>query len=89
MKTPPSRTPTTLAVGFLALDAVLLMYAGITWGRPILVVAGALCVLGVVLVIAGWRRYRRTLAELDAARHDMKQEVDSIRELLQGHHLNN
>lgn len=85
----PSRTPTTLAVGFLSLDAVLLTYAGITWGRPILVVAGCLCVLGVVLVIAGWRRYRRTLADLDAARHDMKHEVDSIRELLQGHHLNN
>jgi hypothetical protein len=43
----------------------------------------------VVLVVAGWRRYRRTLAELDAARHDMKEEVASIRELLHGHHLNN
>ena len=48
-----------------------------------------MCVLGVVLVVAGWRRYRRTLAELDAARRDMKQEVASIRDLLQGHHLNN
>ena len=88
MKT-PNRTPTTLAVGFLALDALLLTYAGITWGRPLLLVAGGGCLLGMVLVIAGWRRYRRTLAELDAARHDMKQEVDSIRQLLQGHHLNN
>jgi hypothetical protein len=85
----PSRTPTTLAVGFLALDAVLLAYAGITWGRPILVAAGGVCILGVVLVVAGWRRYRRMLAELDAARHDMREEVASIRELLQGHHLNN
>lgn len=88
MKT-PRRTPTTLAVGFLSLDALLLAYAGITWGRPLLVAAGGVCVLGVVLVIAGWRRYRRSLAELDAARHDMKHEVDSIRELLQSHHLNN
>jgi hypothetical protein len=86
---PPSRTPTTLAVGFLSLDALLLGYAGLTWGRPLLVGAGAACVLGVVLVVAGWRRYRRTLAELDAARRDMKQEVVSIRDLLQGHHLNN
>ena len=85
----PSRTPTTLAVGFLSLDALLLAYAGITWGRPVLIAAGALCGVGVVLVVAGWRRYRRTLAELDAARHDMKEEVDSIRELLQGRHLNN
>ena len=85
----PSRTPTTLAVGFLSLDAVLLAYAGITWGRPVLIVAGGVCILGVVLVVVGWRRYRRTLAELDAARHDMKEEVASIRALLQGNHLNN
>lgn len=85
----PNRTPTTLAVGFLSLDAVLLAYAGITWGRPVLVVAGGVCVLGVGLVVAGWRRYRRTVADLDAARHEIKEEVDSIRELLQGHHLNN
>jgi hypothetical protein len=45
--------------------------------------------VGVVLVIAGWRRYRRTLTELEAARRDMKQEVASLRDLLQGHHLNN
>ena len=42
MKT-PSRTPTTLSVGFLALDAVLLLYAGLTWGRPLLAVAGGAC----------------------------------------------
>jgi hypothetical protein len=85
----PSRTPTTLAVGFLSLDALLFAYAGVTRGRPLLVGAGGACVFGAVLVMAGWRRYRRTLAELDAARRDMQQEVASIRELLQGHHLNN
>jgi hypothetical protein len=85
----PSRTPTTLAVGFLSLDALLLAYAGLSWGRPPLVAASGACVLGVVLVIAGWRRYRRTLADLDEHRREMKQEVASIRELLQGHHLNN
>ncbi len=85
----PSRTPTTLAVGFLSLDALLLGYAGFTGGRPLLVVAGAACGLGAVLVIAAWRRYRRTLAELEDARRDIKREVASIRDLLQGHHLNN
>ena len=85
----PSRTPTTLAVGFLSLDALLLGYAGVAWGRPLLVAAGAACALGVALVIAGWRRYRRTLAELEAARRDIKNEVASIRDLLHGHHLNN
>jgi hypothetical protein len=54
-----------------------------------LVAAGGVCVLGAALAVAAWRRYRRTFAELEAARHDMKEEVASIRELLQGHHLNN
>jgi hypothetical protein len=45
--------------------------------------------VGIVLVVSGWRRYRRTLTELDAARRDMKDEVASLRELLQDHHLNN
>ena len=85
----PSRVPTTLAVGFLSLDALLLAYAGLSWGRPLLVAAGGACVLGVVLVVVGWRRYRRTLAELDDARRDMKEEVASIRDLLHDHHLNN
>jgi sensor domain CHASE-containing protein len=85
----PSRTPTTLAVGFLSLDALLLGYAGLVWHRPLLLTAAAACGVGVVLVVAAWRRYRRTLEELEAARRDMKNEVASIRELLQGHHLNN
>ena len=84
-----SRTPTTLAVGFLSLDALLLGYAGLIGDRPLLVAAGAACGVGAVLVVAAWRRYRRTLAELEDARRDMKREVASIRDLLQGHHLNN
>ena len=85
----PSRTLTTLAVGFLALDALLLLYGGLAWRRPALVIAGAVCALGAVLVVVSWRRYRRTLAELDVARDEMRREVESIRALLQGHHFNN
>ena len=85
----PSRTLTTAAVGFLSLDALLLGYGGLVWGRPALTLAGGVCVVGVVLVLLGWRRYRRTLAELEQVRREMKREVDSLRELLQSHHLNN
>ena len=81
---PPSRVPTTFAVGFLALDALLLVYGGLALGRPSLVVAGAACSLGAGLVVWGWRRYRRAMAELDQARQDMRAELDSIRELLHG-----
>jgi hypothetical protein len=33
-------------------------------------------------VVIGWFRYRRAMAELDAARQDMKREVESLRDLL-------
>jgi len=85
----PSRALTTFAVGFLALDALLLVYGGLALGRPRLVVAGAACLLGAGLVVLGWRRYRRVMAELDRARQDMRAEVESIRELLHDKHLNN
>ena len=85
----PSRTLTTFAVGFLALDALLFVYGGLALGRPPLVVAGAVCLLGAGLVVLGWRRYRRVMAELDRARQDMRAEVESIRELLHDKHLNN
>ena len=86
---PPSRTLTTFAVGFLMLDALLLTYGGVALRRPILVAAGGLCALVTVLVVIGWRRYRRTLAELERARRDVRAEVDSIRELLHSRHLDN
>ena len=75
---------TTVAVGFLILDGVLLVYAGLAMWRPWLIAVGALCGLGAVFVLAAWRRYRRTLEELHNARQEMKQEVESIRELLAG-----
>ncbi len=78
------RALTTLAVGFLALDALLLVYSGLSLGRVWLTVGGGLCALAAVLVVVGWRRYRRVLTELDAARQEMRAEVDSIRELLRG-----
>lgn len=84
-----SRALTTAAVGFLALDALLLGYAGVTWHRPALVVGGGVCAIGVVLVVVAWRRYRRTLAELDVAQREMRQEIESIRDLLQRRHFNN
>jgi hypothetical protein len=84
-----SRTPTTLAAGFLFLDAVLLGYAGLSWSRPLLTAVGALCGIGGFVVILVWRRYRRTLSELEAARREMKSEVESIRGLLERRHLNN
>lgn len=77
-----SRTLTAVAVGFLLLDAALLAWAGVGLRRPWLVVAAGICVATGALVIVAWRRYRRTLAELEDARRAMKQEVEEIRALL-------
>ena len=73
-----TRGVTIVAVGFLLLNAVLLamidhwLWAGI-------------CVVGAGLVVLGWFRYRRAMAELAAARKEMKREVESLRDLLHTH----
>jgi hypothetical protein len=83
------RATTTAAVGFLTLDALLLGYAGLARQQPWLLVAAASCLGGAVLVIAGWRRYQRAIAELEVERHEMKREVEEIRDLLFRKHVSN
>ena len=85
----PSRALTTFTVGFLLLDGVLLAYGGLALHRAMLVLWGGACVIAAGLVVMGWRRYRRVMAELERARRDMRAEVDSIRDLLRGKHLQN
>ncbi len=76
-----TRAVTVFAVGFLALDAVLFALVNrYLWA--------AVCAVAAGLVIVGWRRYRRAMAELAAARKEMKREVESIRQLLQTHRQN-
>ncbi len=83
----PSRALTTLAAGFLTLDAILLTYGGLSLGRPRLIVGGAVCLVGATLVILAWRRYRRALSDLERARHEMRAEMESIKDLLQRNSL--
>jgi hypothetical protein len=85
----PRRALTTLAAGFLFLDAVLFAYAGIATGRLRFLIAAAVCGLAGGLVILAWRRYRRAIADLDRARLEMRAEIDSIRQLLHSHRMNN
>ena len=76
---------TFAAVGFLLLDAYLLCYGAIAFHRAWLGVAGALCFLLAVAVFIAWLRYRRILAELTAARKEMRHEVEELRELIRRH----
>jgi beta-lactamase regulating signal transducer with metallopeptidase domain len=86
---PPSRALTTFAVGFLALDGLLLGYSGVALHRPLFVVWGAVCFVGAGVVVFGWRRYRRAMSDLERARREMRAEVESIRALLHDKHLHN
>jgi membrane protein implicated in regulation of membrane protease activity len=74
----PVRAGVVAAVGFLALDAVLLAWAGWWTHRFALVLWGALlaCLTAVPLLL--WRRYRRRMDEVRAARHAMVQEVHHL-----------
>jgi beta-lactamase regulating signal transducer with metallopeptidase domain len=85
----PSRTLTTFTVGFLLLDALLLGYSGVALHRMMLVVWAGVFLVSAGLVVLGWRRYRRVMAELERARHEMRAEAESIRQLLRRKHLQN
>lgn len=76
-----TRAVTIFAIGFLLLDAVLFGLVGrFVWA--------GVCAIAAVLVVLGWRRYRRAMAELADARREMKREVESIRDLLHTHRQN-
>jgi len=81
----PGRIATIAAVGFLLCDATLLLYGAFAFRRAWLGVGGALCLLLAGVVLLAWRRYRRTLEELTAARRDMRAEVEELRALIRRH----
>lgn len=85
----PSRTLTTVAVSVLLLDATLLAYAGLILSRPWLVFWSAVCVALAAIAVIAWRRYRRAMEDVAAARREMHQDIAAIRELLHRHHLHN
>jgi hypothetical protein len=85
----PGRALAVGAVGFLLLDAILLIWLGLDLERGTFLAGGAICAVGAGGVVVLWRRYRRTLAELDASRRAMKADAESLRALLKTHHLEN
>ena len=78
----PSRTLTTLAFSLMALNAVLLAFGAISFQRPALFVPAGLCALAAGAVLLAWRWHRRNLAALEAARPELKRELEELRELL-------
>lgn len=81
-KPAPGRFLAIFTVGFLLLDALLLIWSGIDLSRGRLVVGGIACLLAAGVVILVWRRYRTTLEDISVQRREMKVEAESIRDLL-------
>jgi hypothetical protein len=76
------RTLTTLAVGCIALDGVLLLIAGI-WSRRVgLLVGGGACLAVGLVVVLLWRRYQRAIGEIAQARRDAAREALALGDLL-------
>ncbi len=75
---PRTRVLLVVAVGVLLLDAVLLVSAGVWTDRMGLVVGGAASAVVAVGLFLSWRRYLKRLADIDAARHDLKNEVKEL-----------
>lgn len=83
MKEPGSgRALTMLAVGFLALDAVLLGLTGWWTRRWGLVAIGGALLVAAWGVLALWRRQRDRLLEIAAARAALSSEARNLRALL-------
>ena len=73
---------TWVAVGCFVLDGVLLGLAGF-WGRRLGLVIGGLICLGLALgIVYFWRRHRRNIEELRAARREVADEARALRDLV-------
>ncbi|HKV74440.1 MAG TPA: hypothetical protein VJN95_07970 [Gemmatimonadales bacterium] len=78
----PGRTLTIIAVGFLALDGVLLGLAG-WWNRRLeLALAGGVLLLAALGVLLLWKRQRQRLADITAARAALKEAAGELRGLI-------
>ncbi len=78
------RALTLFAVGVLVLDGVLLLLIGL-WSHTLWAgISGSLCLLLAGGVLLLWRRHRRSLAEVAAARQELRDEARALRDLLRG-----
>jgi len=77
-----SRVLTTIAIGILVLDGVLLLLAGWDQGRG-LVMGGGLVSLALAGVMHwAWRRHRRLREEVARERQALAEEARAMRDLL-------
>lgn len=80
----PVRAGVVAAVGFLALDAVLLVLAGAWMDRPSLVIWGAMFGVLAAVPVVLWRRYLKHMDDVHAARRAMAEEARHLQTALRG-----
>ena len=73
---------TVIAVGALSLDGLLLVWAGSWSGSPGLALGGVVYLALGGLVVLAWRRHRRAAAAVAAARRELLEDVESLRQLI-------
>jgi protein-S-isoprenylcysteine O-methyltransferase Ste14 len=79
-----NRTLTLLASAFLGFDGAALLVFGIWSHHPLLALIGAALFVSSGLVLLYWRWHQRQLAEMAEARRALRDETESLRELLRG-----
>jgi protein-S-isoprenylcysteine O-methyltransferase Ste14 len=84
LSTGASRTMTFVASAFLGFDGAALAGLGIWTGHPLVALIGAALFVSSGLVLLYWRWHRRQLEEIAAARRALREETESLRELLRG-----
>jgi hypothetical protein len=70
-----------VAAGLLALDGVALLGLGFWGQRPGVALAGGGLLAGAGVVQWSWRRQRRRLEEITAARRELRADTEELRRL--------
>ena len=84
LTTSANGTLTLLASAFLGFDGAALLVFGIWSRHPLLALIGAALFVSSGLVLLYWRWHQRQLEEIAAARRALREETESLRELLRG-----
>jgi protein-S-isoprenylcysteine O-methyltransferase Ste14 len=79
-----SRTMTLVASAFLGFDGAALVVFGIWTRHPVLTLIGGALFVSSGLVLLYWRWHQRQLEDIAAARRALRDEAESLRELLRG-----
>jgi len=84
LSTGASRTMTFVAAAFLGFDGAALAGLGIWTRHPLVALIGGALFVSSGLLLVYWRWHRRQLEEIAAARRALRDEAESLRELLRG-----